>query len=128
MSVDLRNANGEEHSFSTIGWAFYLNLATVMYGWEKAGTLAPHAWGTSDGPWAGAYDWNAGQRVCASDAQALADALEAYLSDPGGRAKALEVAGEIGRMIGCEITVDENDRSFIQPFIDFARSGEFEIW
>ena len=63
-----------------------------------------------------------------SYAQALADALEAYLSDPGGRAKALEVAGEIGRMIGCEITVDENDRSFIQPFIDFARSGEFEIW
>lgn len=128
MSVDLRNSTGQELSFSTIGWAFYLNLAAVVYGWEKVGTLAPHAWAASDGPWEGAYDWNAGQIVTRRDASALADALDEYLADPGGRVKASEVAEEIGRIIGSEITVDENDRPFIRGFIEFARFGEFEIW
>jgi hypothetical protein len=128
MSVDLRNSTGQELSFSTMGWALYLNLAAVMYHWEKAGTLAPQAWAASDGPWEGAYDWNAGQIVTAKDAGALADALEEYLADPAGREKIVEVADDIGRLIGTKITVDENDSSFIRPLIDFARLGEFEIW
>ncbi len=128
MSVDLRNGKGEEFSFTTIGWALYLNLAAVMYGWEKLGTLPPREWLGSNEPWEGAYDWNAGQVVAQSDASALADALEMYLADPDGRANVLEVAAEIGRIVGIEITVDEIDRSTIEAFVTFARSGEFEIW
>jgi hypothetical protein len=128
MGVDLRNNRGDEFSFATIGWAFYLNLAAVAYGWGRRGTRPPRAWTTADGQWQGAYDWNAGQIVDAEDAADLARALEEYLDDPDGPAIALEVASDIGRIIGTKLTVDEGDKVFLVPFIAFARDGEFEVW
>ena len=127
MTVDLRNNSGKEFSFSTIGWAFYLNLAS-MYGWNGLGTQPPKEWSSSEEPWSGAYDWNAGQIVTAQDASAIAEALAKYLVDPSGKSKAKALASKLGKVIGIEVTVDENDDACINSFIGYANSGEFEIW
>lgn len=128
MSMDLRNKNGNEFCFSTIGWAFYINLAAILYGWEKSGTQAPKEWNASEGPWQGAYDWNAGQIVVTQDALAFAEALEIYLADPQGKLNAKGLAKEFSEAVGCEVSVDENDDEYIRSFIEFAKSGEFEVW
>ena len=128
MSIDLRNDAGKEFCFSTIGWAFYLNLAAIHYGWEKSGTQPPKDWAASSGPWSGAYDWNAGQIVTAQDAKSYAEALAKYLADPAGKSKAKALAQELGKVIGVDVSVDENDATYISSFIEYANSGGFEIW
>lgn len=128
MSVDLRRKNGEEFSFSTIGWALYLNVAAVSYDWPKAGTRQPEEWSSEDGAWAGAYDWNAGQTVVEGDASALASALARYLSDPAKDQVLRRIAGEIGEIIGVELDVSDDDREFITSFVQFANQGEFQVW
>lgn len=128
MSVDLRNEAGKAFNFSTIGWAFYLNLAAVHYGWEQSGTQPPKDWTTAEGPWSGAYDWNAGQIVTAQDAKSIADALAKYLADPDGKSKAKALAQELGKAIGIDVSVDENDETHISSFIEYASYGGFEIW
>ena len=128
MGVDLRNSTGGAFRFSTIGWAFYLNLAAILYGWKKAGTRAPAQWNDSEGPWPGAYDWNAGQIVSADDAASFAAALERYLGDDRRNEKAVALAKDLSRYIGTEIQVTPNDADYIRSFVQFARGGEFEIW
>lgn len=128
MSVDLQSTNGTDFSFSALGWAFYLNLAEICYDWEKAGTLQPIEWSSSEGPWEGAYDWNAGQLVTLDDASGLAAALEAYLADPEGVDVANALAQDLGKVVGAEITLHVDDRAFVERFVQFARQGEFRIW
>jgi hypothetical protein len=128
MSVDLRNAAGDEFSISTIGWAFYLNLASLGYGWQEAGTRAPVGWPQEEGPWTGAYDWNAGQIVSNEDARSFAAALRQYLEDPKRKENAAALAVDLGRAIGCEVTLEEDDADLVRRLIAFAGKGEFEIW
>ena len=128
MSYDLRNRHDEEFYFSTISWAFYLNLASIYYGWKKAGTLAPSAWDKSGEPWQGAYDWNAGQIVTTEDSKALAASLEAWLNDEQLHEEANELAKGLSEALRYEITFDHSDVGHIQSFINFARRGQFEIW
>jgi len=128
LSVDLRNDAGKEFYFSTIGWAFYLNLAAIHYGWKQSGTRPPREWPASEGPWSGAYDWNAGQIVTAQDAKAYADALAKYLADPRGKEKAQALAQELAKAIGVDVSADENDDTYVNSFIEYANSGGFEIW
>ena len=127
MSVDLRNSAGEEWSISTIGWAFYLNLA-MAYGWEPAGTQAPAEWSEEEDQWTGAYDWNAGQRVSAEDGRGFAAALLDYLDDDRRRDRASHLARELGSAIGCEITVEEDDEQLVRGLVALVTRGEFEIW
>lgn len=127
MSVDLRNKQGQEFYFSSVSWAFYLNLA-IIYGWKTAGTLAPEEWDTAQGKWQGVYDWNAGQTVTEFDANAFASALKKYLDDPNGNLKANALAKELGKAIGADVVVNSEDRELIISFISFATSGEFQIW
>jgi hypothetical protein len=128
MSVDLRNEAGREFYFSTIGWAFYLNLAAIHYGWNKSGTQPPRECASSEGPWLGAYDWNAGQIVTARDAKGLAEALAKYLADPNGKSKAKALAQELEKVIGTDVSIDEEDDTYINSFIEYANCGGFEIW
>lgn len=129
MSVDLRRMNGEEFSFSTINWAIYLNIAAIAYDWPKAGTQPPESWSAEDGEWVGAYDWNAGQTVTETDAAALADALASYLSDPNKNEVLQEMIEGISEAIGFEIEVSpDDDRDYIASFVQFARSGAFQVW
>ncbi|WP_269532839.1 hypothetical protein [Chitinimonas sp. BJYL2] len=128
MSVELCNVQGEKFRFSTIGWAFYLNLAAIYYGWDKVGTLPPKEWGETDGNWEGAYDWNAGQIVAQQDSFNLSVALESYLADPNGKVTAKELATGLSEAIGIEVSADENDDEYIASFIKFARLGDFQIW
>lgn len=128
MSVDLRRKDGKEFSFSTIGWALYLNIAAVGYNWPKAGTQQPEKWSVNDGPWTGAYDWNAGQTVTEADALALASALERYLTDPAKEQVLRSIASDIGNIIGIELDVSNDDRDHIASFVQFASQGEFQIW
>ncbi|GHS88538.1 hypothetical protein FACS189487_07010 [Campylobacterota bacterium] len=128
MSVELRNATGKEFYFSTIGWAFYLNLATIYYGWEKSGTQPPKEWRDSECKWSGDYDWNAGQIVTAQDAKAYAVTLTKYLADPNRKSNAKALAQELGKVIETDVSVDENDDAYINSFIEYANSGGFEIW
>jgi hypothetical protein len=126
MSFDLRNNQDEEFYFSTIGWAFYLNLATI-YDWKMSGTLAPPEWDSNQGVWEGAYDWNAGQTVTESDAIAIANALEKYLTDANRHIKAKVLAKELSKATGTEVAIND-DQMFIASFIRFAKNGEFTIW
>jgi hypothetical protein len=128
MSIDLRNINGDEFFFSNIGWAFYLNLAEILYGWKKSGTQQPKEWSSSDGQWQGAYDWNAGQIVTTQDALAFSAALDKYLADPERKIKAKALAKDLGKAVGFEVSVDENDDEYVRSFIQFTNSGEFEVW
>jgi hypothetical protein len=128
VSYDLRNKYGEEFYFSTISWAFYLNLASIYYGWKKRGTLAPEAWNESAEAWQGAYDWNAGQLVTAEDSNALAASLEAWLGDDQLQKVAHELAKGLSEALAHEVAFDDSDVVHIQSFINFARRGEFEIW
>ena len=128
MSIDLRNGHGEEFSFSTIDWAFYLNLAAIHYGWRAAGTLPPDGWDGSEGPWQGAYDWNAGQQVTTQDALGFALALERYLADPKRKECAKDLAEGLSQAVGFEVTADDDDVKLIVPFVRFAKTGGFSIW
>ncbi|MGA2501603.1 MAG: hypothetical protein ABSH20_28005 [Tepidisphaeraceae bacterium] len=79
MGYDLSNAAGDFHEWKVLGWWSVLNLARA-YGWIPCGTHAPA--GTTDAsPWDGNYFMNDGQRVLASDALSLADALDRLLED-----------------------------------------------
>jgi hypothetical protein len=128
MSYDLRNKCGDEFYFSTISWTFYLNLASIYYGWKKAGTLAPQAWDENAEAWQRAYDWNAGQLVTAEDSNALAASLEAWLNDEQLQKVGHELAKGLSDALAYEIAFDESDVAHIQSFITFARRGGFEIW
>ncbi|MBB5866584.1 hypothetical protein TR80_002985 [Xanthomonas campestris] len=125
MGVDLKNKAGTEFHFSTIGWSFYLNLASV-YGWKPEGTSPPIDWIDRE-PWGAHYDWNAGQSVADSDARELAAALGRYVADPHGSERALSIAKKFEEA-GISVTAPSSDDEFIGDFIDFARSGTFEIW
>lgn len=128
MSVDLRNSDGEEFSFSTIGWAFYLNLAAIHYGWRRAGTQPPDGWSESEGAWQGAYDWNAGQRVTTQDAAEFSFALERYLADPQGKERAKALAIELSQAVGFEVAANQDDDKEIGSFVRYAKRGGFSIW
>jgi glycosyltransferase involved in cell wall biosynthesis len=128
MSYDLRNKYGEEFYFSTISWAFYLNLVSIYYGWSKNGTNAPREWDENGEAWEGPYDWNAGQLVTAEDSNALAAALESWLNDELLQSNAHELAKGLSEALGYEISFDNSEVRHIQSFINFARRGEFEIW
>ncbi|WP_349656639.1 hypothetical protein [Xanthomonas sp. 10-10] len=125
MGVDLKNKAGTEFYFSTVGWSFYLNLASV-YGWKPEGTSPPLDWINTD-PWGAHYDWNAGQSVAESDARELTAALGRYLSDPNRTERALDIAKKFEE-IGVFVAIPDSEDGFIEKFIAFARGGAFEIW
>ena len=93
MGYDLTNSAGGYHQWKVLGWWHLLNLAR-SYGWNPAGTEPP-AEATPLSPWDGNYFRNDGQFVTATDAAALADALERMLSDP----KREDVAGQVARRL-----------------------------
>ncbi|WP_284195624.1 hypothetical protein [Chitinimonas prasina] len=126
--MDLRNKHGQEFYFTTIGWAFYINLAILHYGWEAIGTVAPRNWDGDKSPWQGEYDWNAGQVVAAQDAIAFAIALNAYIADPAREEKKALLAKMFHEEAGISVELDVDDRELITAFIEFALKGEFETW
>jgi hypothetical protein len=98
MGFDLTNDSGKHYRLNNRGWSVVLGLARA-YGWRPRGTLVPEGYG-EDGeeetePWDPEdYGTNNGQRVMAEDAAALADALQACLSDPDAPTKLAEVTAE----------------------------------
>jgi hypothetical protein len=57
----------------------------------------------------------------------LAAALGRYVADPHGSERALSIAKKFEEA-GISVTAPSSDDEFIGDFIDFARSGTFEIW
>ncbi|WP_249061549.1 hypothetical protein [Xanthomonas nasturtii] len=125
MGVDLKNKAGTEFYFSTIGWSFYLNLASI-YGWKPEGTSPPPDW-IDRRPWGSHYDWNAGQSVADSDARELAAALGRYLVDPHRYEREPLIAKKFSEA-GISVAVPNSEDAFIEKFVVFAKSGAFEIW
>jgi hypothetical protein len=93
----------------------------------------------SEGPVLDSYFDNAGFRVTAGDARALAEALERALPDvPCHDAlahKTVEVAGAQGERFvpfGTPVSPFEwfggENRAHLEAFIKFCRQGQFEIW
>ena len=103
MGMDLYNTESRKSvSYNRITWTFLL-YAAQDYGWEPAGTVMP---GHDD--WPGSYGTNEQQMVTASDASALAAALERCLQDP---AEAMQ----------------SHERKFMEELTAFAKEGSFLI-
>ncbi|WBS00870.1 hypothetical protein OU994_21530 [Pseudoduganella sp. SL102] len=135
MSVELRRENGDEFVLSTSAWGFHLYLAAEAYGWEMPGTSAPADWSLDNGPWPGAYDWNAGQTVESADALALAGALERHLAaadrDQIAKDLAREMQMAMEQALGSKLPgewLPGTDDEFVASFIRFAKQGGFQIY
>lgn len=76
MGFDFTGDNGLEFQLRSSAWSFLLYVAE-SYDWDRQGTLPPP--GVAPAQWCGEYASNDGQRVTAADANALADAFEAFL-------------------------------------------------
>jgi hypothetical protein len=66
--------------------------------------------------------------VSNEDARSFAAALRQYLEDPKRKENAAALAVDLGRAIGCEVTLEEDDADLVRRLIAFAGKGEFEIW
>lgn len=149
MTIDLVSQAGETGSFTQHGWRMLLELATA-HGWEPAGTEPADISGmfSDDTPaavvarqsalfrleWDGGYTDNAFQTVTASDARALADALQRALpylpSHKSPRIQPSDALPEIDVIVG-DVTPHEYyggpNKTAVVAFIAFARLGEFRI-
>lgn len=136
MTYDLENRAGETFGFSQFFWPVLVELAK-QYGWQPEGTQAPEYWAQEEpDEWRGQYIGNLGQTVTASDANALADAIEAVLTDPNFPTIITELEPEIQKQADgwtyMPITITsfptpDNYRSALQEFVIFCRKGQFEI-
>jgi hypothetical protein len=143
MGVDLCGVGGYS-VWNWWGWRSVLELGR-LYGWKPAGTKPPtqDEGGPWDGrPWGGGYLSNDGQRVTATDARALADALDLALPDvPDGDIVAgkMGIVGTLpdgsvlrGPKPGVESSLTEafsgEGKCRLEEFIRLCRAGEFAIW
>jgi hypothetical protein len=136
MGFDLTNETGAYLRFSPSGWALALTLAE-RYGWQPEGTTLPKsAEGSAD--WSGEYATNDGQRVSASDANAVADACERALADPAYAEITLDAWNELQKYMDSQVpslapprAVDpdlaQKFRGRLEELITFCRSGNFII-
>ncbi|HET6248547.1 MAG TPA: hypothetical protein VFE47_12670 [Tepidisphaeraceae bacterium] len=138
MGFDLTSESGAYLRFSPSGWALALNLAG-HYGWLPEGTtLRQSESGAESTEWSGEYATNDGQRVSASDANALAGACERALAD----AEYAEVVSDTLRRISEAVAAQVPDRTAervvdpdvaqkfrgrLEELIAFCRSGSFII-
>lgn len=142
MGMDLTSESGDYLRFGGFGWAIILELAE-RFGWEPRGTLPPEGLEEADDepmePWDGDnYGSNDGQIVTAEDAAAIADALQAALSDPEASAVLAEMGAvqrqQVEQMVPPEVAASfaalpsfEQYRPTIESFIAFCRKGRFRI-
>jgi len=155
MGFDLTNDEGDYFPFNIFTWPRVLELAKE-YAWEPEGTAPPHSWSKTE-VWYGGYCTNDGQLIVASDAQALANALDAavdddnfvqraspileYEVDPGERMR--DVPPEInatrtmlanfGLSLEAFIPLDARDsidgfRPVLRKFSEFCRKGPIVIY
>lgn len=94
MTYDFYNRAGETFGFSQFFWPVLVELAK-RYGWKPQGTAPPED--EEPSTWRGSYTGNCGQIVTATDANALADAIEALLTDPNFATVVKELAPELRR-------------------------------
>lgn len=144
MGMILEGAGGDIW-VNVFEWGQILRLAQ-HYGWVPAGTIL-------DEPsenWNGGYQTNDWQRVTASDARNLADALSRALPDLPATDKLRNVSVPVelppefhnlptNPIIDCVALEDmehltphdwfggDDGRQTVQKYIDFCRSGEFVI-
>lgn len=115
MTYDFENRAGETFGFSQFFWPVLVELAK-RYGWQPQGTAPPEDEQPSE--WRGSYIGNCGQIVKASDANALADALEAVLADPNFTTVVEEMEPELQRQ-----TEDWSSPFLGQVIIEHVSSG-----
>ncbi|MEL7473827.1 MAG: hypothetical protein AAGK04_10960 [Planctomycetota bacterium] len=145
MGIYLRSLAGDFH-VNNRGWGLLLRLA-FENGWTPAGALPPIGWKatTPDGlprSWNPAdYFTGRGQRVRASDAAALADALESVLDDLPNHDTHAEDARRLDAP-GFPVLYAEPEDHTPTPFqvfgginkpkyrwlVAYARAGAFGIW
>jgi hypothetical protein len=147
--MDLRSKHGEI-SFNNSSWGHLLKMAGV-YGWEPAGTLAPHLTNrdgqrVDDGcnpvddaeyeaSWNGAYFYNEGQSVTDEDARNLANAIERALPDVPdqdvlGDKATVHPSGARGVSLETPVNPFEwfgGRKEQLRDFIVFCRAGGFSI-
>lgn len=126
MSIELKRG-AHVFDFSTIGWAFYLNIAH-RYGWKGEGTKAPRVWPQDHGQWDHSYDSNCGQIMTGSDAMELAHALQRYLLDPHRSLVTRELVDAFQSEVGLQVEVPADEGEFLTSAIQFLQGGELEIW
>jgi len=132
MSFELHSKRGDQFSFSSASWGYYLDLASE-YGWQAAGTAPPEGMPDSD-TWPKTYDSSDGQWVSDEDAEALACALQAALDDPrrverltaAAKAESDYLTQATGRP--CHVRVETNDAEHLGQMIGFFKKGRFQIW
>jgi hypothetical protein len=136
MGVDLCSESGDYSAFGYIGWSMVLELAR-QYGWQPQGTEPPEGLANPD-DWNGEYESSDGQRVAASDAVALADALVAAVDDPQLHVRVLQMDSEqrqqVQEQVGPELAASfvgvrdfEEYRECLREFSGFCRKGAFRI-
>lgn len=137
MGFDFTNENGAYLRFSPSGWALALTLAG-QYDWRPEGTSLPGSDESEPAEWSGEYATNDGQRVSASDANAIADACERALADPAYQVTALQTLNEINESVAAQVPRYEPERAIepdvakkfrdrLRELIEFCRSGGFVI-
>ena len=136
MGFDFTNDRGTYLRFSPSGWALALMIGE-NYGWQPEGTTLPRPAGeASASEWSGEYATNEGQRVSASDANALAAACERALADPVYEQRAVDtlrrIRGELAQELGqTPEPVDNAEvikfRERLKQLIAFCREGSFII-
>jgi hypothetical protein len=110
MNYDLKNLNGDTHTWNASSWWYLLNIA-FRYGWQPLGT-EPAASTNRSG-----YFKQTGETVHAADAAALAGALEGFYNDVCRDEIAGEVAERMQEVIGAAsgTTHSQQFDIFIEP-------------
>ena len=135
MAILLVNDAGDEYMIPLTAWGYVLGLAE-RYGWDPMGTSLRPADGSNAAPvWDGGYCTNDGQRVDATDAFALCNALDNALNDPDRcdeptdhkHTHAIAEAGFICARVEY-VSFLQNNRAAIEEIAAFCRQGSFVIW
>lgn len=123
MGVDLTRGHNDEISFNWQAWRYLLETADA-YGWRPEGTLPPPYY-IYDREWNGSYFSNDWQEVRATDAAAMAAALERACT--ALRAAIKEQVEIDDDLIPFEYNNLSRDLRLLEDFARFAARGHFFI-
>ena len=119
MKLSLESKSGAVFPIGVTTWCRVLQLATA-YGWMLELTEAPRGWTGEE--WDGTYISKSGQGVRASDAAALARALDGFLLDD--ERKILKSSTTVH---GSTALWAPRHKLLVKKAADFCRQGFFRV-